>query len=319
MAKKKAVARKRVAKKKAKKKAAHKKQQDKGMLVALDSLVRQVSVDFALGRLDDMPVSAGKTDAQIPGFLSPKLGANSCYFHLIPEKGVISVSTKMRDLRGDIVRKEVCKAVGFDPFMQKGMLPAKLAQYGMNYSYHDVQELMKALCSKIGEESLAGTMKKLEKYVQFMQNMGEYTKVVDASIHPYVVAMTVVGAAKLPPKKRRLRNIMLQALCSFGNIEEFEKSEAWTAWKNRVDSEQGSSETDLLHLIKENIDDLFVIPDVASFCKSAEELGRQTVLSQRAKGYRSDTNHYFTEGYEASQNYSKLVAKFQDALMKSVL
>jgi len=297
----------------AKKKAVKKRVGE--VFCTIDSLVSRVAINFAMGRIGDMPGFEENQEIQT-SFVLPRLNVNSCYFHLIPENGDITVSTKMKDLKGSVVRKEVCEAVGFNPFKQTGLLPAKLTKSGMSYSYEDIRELMKVLYQKIGREQLTETMDNLNQYVQFMQKKGDYKKVVNASIHPHVVAMAVVGDKKLQPKQCRLRNIMLHALNKSYTIQKFEESDAWNAWINRF--EKDSSEKYLACLVKNNLTELFINPSIADFCIAAEELGEEAVAAHKGNSGRPSKSNYFTEGYQAYKAYCQNVEHFQEALIKSV-
>ena len=303
MAKKKAAKK----KKKAAKKRARRKSVKKTIFDDYKIIFHGICVDYICRNLDDLKFFQ-KPESTEEGFreaVSSAIDVDSCYINLNAEKRFTQFIGFAKKLPKRQVHSELEEVLNFNPFKHKGLLPSNLCDKNQ-YTLDDIKKILGILDEKLDDPNNFNPAR-LRGYVQAQQMMDIVNEPEKVSLHPYVVAMTVTGKHMAKEKRLRFRYVSMSALRKDNLAGNLMDKDLWKIWvKREMDAKKN------IVAVNKYLDDLFVVPCVSTFCNVAEQLGTE----YSGRNSRRSKEYYSTEGFQAYENYVKVVEAYKKLLSK---
>lgn len=298
------MAKKKAAKKKAVKKRAQRKPVKNSVFDDYRNILHGVCVDYICRNLEDLKFYQ-RPESTEEGFkeaVSTAIDVDSCYINLNAGKNFTQFVGFAKKLPKKQVHSELEEALNFNPFKHKGLLPHNLSDKNQ-YTLEDIQKILGVLDEALDDPGSFNPAR-LRGYVQAQHMMDIVNEPEKVSLHPYVVAMTFTGKHIAKEKRLRFRYVAMGALQKEDMVGKLMEKDLWKIWAHRkMDDEKN------ILAVEKDIDGLFAVPCVSTFCTVAEQLGKEYKNSSRRS-----KDHYSTEGFQAYENYVKVVNAYKRLL-----
>lgn len=288
--------------------------QPKHVFDELKELLHTTCISYISRHLDDMPaLQLNNQDFSLLNkLISQTTNIDQCYLKFHPSEKKVELVGFMKSMPRSDICNELETELNFNPFNQKGLLPADLCSK-QQYSLEDIAGLLYVLDKKIGipENSNFHT---LQSYAQTANKLGPSIPVEESSLHPYLLAMTVLNSKKMLSKDRRLRfrNITAYTLIkTLPKVELLSNKAAWHSWAIREKDANGA----LVAFHEDQIHDLFIQPSPSAFCIASEALGKEYRKLRKGHRGKQSNDFYSTEGFMACEAYTQLIRAYMSALV----